>query len=92
MLLPSKTISWEHLFSPVATQHISWEALFAHRNELLHDRLEPLHLLTASWELVSTLRNKQHPPLENHCLRSLHRIVHPNGKDGIFYRFMANLI
>ena len=43
MLLPSKTVAWEHLFSPVATQHIPWEALFTHHNKLLHDRLEPLH-------------------------------------------------
>ena len=41
--VPPKTVSWEHLFRPVATQHNSWEVLFTHRNELLHDPQEPSH-------------------------------------------------
>ena len=40
-LLPPKTVLWEHLFRPVATQHNSWEVLFTHHNELLHDPQEP---------------------------------------------------
>ena len=64
-LLPPKTVSWDHHFRPVATQYISWEVLFTHRNELLHDPLEPSHAQGASWELVSTLRNEQRPRLES---------------------------
>ena len=58
-LLTPKTVSWELLFRPIATQNISWDALFTHRNELLHDPLEPLHPQNASWELVSTIRNER---------------------------------
>ena len=64
-LLPPKTVSWENLFRPVATQHISWEVLFTHRNELLDDPLEPSHPQNTSWELVSTLRNEQRPRLKS---------------------------
>ena len=31
-LLPPKTVSWEHLFRTVATQHISWEVLLTYLN------------------------------------------------------------
>ena len=55
---PPKTVSWESLFRPVATQLLSWDVLFTHRNELLHDPLEPSHLQNVSWELISTLRNE----------------------------------
>ena len=65
MLLPGKTVSWEHLFRPVATQHISWDVRFTHRNELLHDPLEPSHPQIASWELISTLRNERRPRLKS---------------------------
>ena len=91
MLLPAKSVSWEHLFRPVATKHISWEVIFTHRNELLHDSLEPSHPHT--WELVSF------PPCamsdahdQNHPLCYLYWIVHPNSRDRIFQRFMADLI
>ena len=64
-LLPSKTVSWEHLFRPVATQQISWEVLFTHRNEPLHDPLEPSHPQNASQELFFTVRNERRPRLES---------------------------
>ena len=93
MLLPAKSASWEHLFRPVATQHISWEVVFTHHNELLHDSLEPSHPQNVSWSLVSF------PPCatsdahdQNHPLRSLYWIVHPNRRDRIFHRFLAELI
>ena len=38
-----KTVSWEHFFRLVATQHNSWEVYFTHRSELLHDPQEPSH-------------------------------------------------
>ena len=41
--VPPKTVSCEHLFRPLATQHNSWEVVFTHRNELLHDPQEPSH-------------------------------------------------
>ena len=63
--LPPKTVSWAHLFRPVATQDISREVVFTHRNELLHDPLEPSHPQNASWELVSTVRNERHPRLKS---------------------------
>ena len=47
-LLQPNTGSWEHLFRPVATQHVSWEVLFTLRNELLHNPLEPLYPQNAS--------------------------------------------
>ena len=64
-LLPPKTVSWEHLFRPVATQHISWEVLFTHRNELLLDSLEPSHPQNASRELFFTVGNERPPRLES---------------------------
>ena len=50
-LLPRETVSWRHLFRPVATQHISWEVLFTHGNELLRDPKEPSQAQNASCEL-----------------------------------------
>ena len=64
-LLPPKTLSWEHLLRPIASQNISCEVHFAHRNKLLHDPLEPLHLQNSSWELVSTICNEVCQPLES---------------------------
>ena len=61
-LLPPKT---EHLFRPVATQHISWEVIFTHRNELLHEPLERSHPQNTSWELVSPLCNERRPRLKS---------------------------
>ena len=63
-LLPPKTVSWKHLFRPIATEDISWDVHFAHRNKLLHDPLELLHLQNASWELVSTICNELCQPLD----------------------------
>ena len=63
--LPPKTVSWEHLFRPVATQNISWEVLFTYGNELLHDPREPSLRQNASWELFSTLRNERRPRLKS---------------------------
>ena len=63
--LPPKTVSWDHLFRPVATQNISWEVLFTHRNQLLHDPREPSLRQNASWELFSTLRNERRPRLKS---------------------------
>ena len=64
-LLPPKTVSWEHLFRPVAIPNIAWDVLFIHRNELLHEPLEPLHPQNASWEVFSTLRNERRPRSES---------------------------
>ena len=91
-LLPPKTVSWEHLFRPVATQHISWDVLFTHRNELLHDPLEPLHPQIASWELVSTLHNERRPRLKS--LSALPPLDHPPQWKGShsFKRFVADLM
>ena len=81
-LLPPKTVSWEHLFRPVATQHISWEVLCTPRSKLLHDPREPLHPQNASWELIFTVRNERRPRLESlFVLPPSDRP--PNGKDGI---------
>ena len=63
--LPPKTVSWEHLFRPVATQQISWKVLFTYHNELLHEPLEPSHPQNASWELFSTFRNERRPRLQS---------------------------
>ena len=41
---------YHHLFQPVATQHISWEVLFTHGNELLRDPQEPSHVQNDSWD------------------------------------------
>ena len=82
------------LLEPLPPQHLlSWEALFTHRNELLHGPWKPSRLQKASWELFFTVRNKRSPQLE--LLSALpHGIVHPNGKEGIFLKktFMADLI
>ena len=44
---PPKTVSWEHLFLPVATQYISWEVRFTHRNER-RPRLKSISALAPS--------------------------------------------
>ena len=46
-LSPPKTVSWEHLFLPVATQYISWEVRFTHRNER-RPRLKSISVLAPS--------------------------------------------
>ena len=61
--LPAKLLSWEHFFRLVATQPISWQVLFTHRNELLHDPLEQLHLQNASSELFFSI--SEPTPLAN---------------------------
>ena len=63
--LPPKMVSWGHLFRPIATQHISWEVVFTHRNELLHDPREPSLRQNAPWELFSTPRKERRPRLKS---------------------------
>ena len=70
--LPAKTVSWEHFFRHVATQHFSWQVLFTHHNELLHDPSERLHPQNALWELVSTVRNERRPRSESLARRQPH--------------------
>ena len=41
----------------VATQHVSWEVVFTHRNELVQDSWEPWRLRNTSWERFFEVMN-----------------------------------